>query len=133
MADLNDDRASTFLTDDKTFASVLGQAVWLMSMDPAYKNLPISMIEGRILPPIILRQFKLYSKGKQPVAFLTWAALDEHAAATLDRSGLTGNDLKFWRSGKKITVVDCVSPFTPSESFRKTFFEKSNIPRDVEK
>lgn len=117
MAELSEDRTSTLLADDKTFASVLGQAVWLMSMDEAYKDLPISMIEGRVLPPIVLRQFKLYSKGKQPVAFLTWAMLDKEALASLDRDKLSGNDLKFWRSGNSVTVVDCVSPFNPTERF----------------
>ena len=49
--------------DAKTFSSVLGEAVWLMSMDTTFKAQPIGIIEARILPPIILQQFKLYSKG----------------------------------------------------------------------
>lgn len=116
--------SKAFESDDKTFSNVLGQAVWLMSMDPAYKDLPIGMIEGRILPPIILRQFKLYSKGKQPVAFLTWAMLNEEAIASLDRGKLSGNDLKIWQSGSEVTVIDCVSPFNPSEMFVESFLKE---------
>lgn len=105
--------------DDQTFATVLGQAVWLMSMDPAYRDLPIKVIEGRLLPSILPRQFKLYSKGKQPVAFLTWALVNE--GEELDREALTGNDLKVWRSGSSVAVVDCVSRFNPGEGFVEMF------------
>ena len=122
MTQSNDKNNSSLLTDDKTFANVLGQAVWLMSMDSAYKDLPISMIEGRILPPIILRQFKLYSKGKQPVAFLTWAMVEP--GMELDREVLSGNDLKIWRSGEEVTVVDCVSPFGSGERVKEIIFKE---------
>lgn len=111
-------------TGDKTFSDVLGQAVWLMSMDKDYKHLPIGMIEGRVLPPIILRRFKLYYREKQPIAFLTWALLDEASAANFDPSVLTGNDLQFWSAGTKLAVIDCVSPFVERAIIEEAFLKE---------
>lgn len=114
---------TSILQDEKTFSNVLGQAVWLMSMDKIYKKLPIEMIEGRILPPIMLRQFKLYYKEKQPVAFLTWALLDEPANEVTDLSRFTGQNLKVWRSGSTVSVIDCVSPFADGTIFQEAFLK----------
>lgn len=111
----------SILKEEKTFSNVLGQAVWLMSMDENYKQMPIGMIEGRVLPPIILRQFKLYYKEKQPVAFLTWALLDEPVNKPTDLSRFTGQNLIVWRSGSTISVIDCVSPFADGTIFQEAF------------
>ena len=123
MTDETGDKGG-ILQDEKTFSSVLGQAIWLMSMDDNYKHLPISMIEGRALPPIILRQFKLYYKDKQPIGFLTWALLDQPVTQITDFSAFTGNNLEIWRSGAAITVIDCVSPFNDPALLRERFLQE---------
>ena len=105
----------------ETFGSVLGQAVWLMTMSADHKELPIKVLESRILPALLLKQFKLYFKGKQPVAFLTWASLSETAAEKLDSGALL--ELEDWRSGENLTIVDCVSPFTGVEGVKRTFMK----------
>lgn len=111
--------------DAQTFGSALGQAVWLMTMDPKYRDLPIREVETRVATPIFLQQFKIYLKGKQPVAFLSWALASDEVQAKVE-AGATNLELKDWRSGKNVVIVDCVSPFGPKSLFAQEFLEKNN-------
>lgn len=107
--------------DAQTFGSTLGNAVWLMTMDKRYRDRAISEVEARIATPILLRQFKLYSKDDQPVAFLTWASVTDEAK----EKHAAGNALALedWRAGPNLIVVDCVSPFNSPEVFEQRFLE----------
>lgn len=107
--------------DASTFGSALGQAVWLMTMDKRYRDLPIREIERIAATPIFLRQFKIYSKGKSPVAFLSWAQVTDAVKAKVEVG--TPLELKDWRSGENLVVVDVVSPFNPREVFVERFLE----------
>lgn len=106
--------------DARTFASVLGQATWLMTMSQSHRNLPIRYVEERLSPAILLKQFRLFSKDKQPVAFLTWASVSESIKQRIE-SGGESLALEEWRSGENIIVVDCISPLVPSEEFIRSF------------
>lgn len=108
--------------DAKTFGSVMGQAVWLMTMSKAHRDLPIRTVETLISPAVLLRQFKLYSKGKQPVAFLIWASVTDEVKAKLDAGGQIEN-LEDWRGGPNLVIVDCISPLAPRETFEQTFLD----------
>ena len=106
--------------DPATFGSALGQAVWLMTMSAEHKEQPIKSLEAEVLPAILLQQFKLYSKGNQPVAFLTWASVTDEIKERFD-SGEKKLEIQEWRSGNNVIIVDCVSPFNPKDVFEKTF------------
>lgn len=106
----------------QTFASTLGQAVWLMTMSKDHRDLPISSIEKNAATAIFLRHFKLYSKGKQPIAFLTWASVSDEVKKRIE-SGNNVLELAEWRSGTNIVIIDCVSPFGPTEVFEAKFLE----------
>ena len=107
--------------DAQTFGATMGNAVWLMSMDNRYRDRPIREIEALVATPILLRQFKLYSRGDQPMAFLTWASVSDAVKAKVEAGQpLTLED---WRSGNNIVVVDVVSPFTPAEGVAAKFVE----------
>ncbi len=106
--------------DSETFSSVLGQAAWLMTLSPKHKKMPISTLETEIAPALLLRQFKLASKEKQPVAFLTWAAVSNEILEKVN-SGYKLKDLKEWRSGENIIVVDCICPFFSETAFVEKF------------
>ena len=70
-----------------------------------------------------MQQFKLYSKGKQPIAFLAWATVSDEVKERFD-AGNMALELKDWRSGSNLIVVDCISPFADPdqivEQFRST-------------
>jgi len=108
--------------DPATFGAALGQAVWLMSMSETHKERPIKMIEAEVLPAILMQQFKIYSKNNRPVAFLTWAAVNDKVKARIE-GGDKNLSLADWRCGNNITIVDCVSPFNPTEVFEQEFLK----------
>ena len=106
--------------DAQTFAATMGQAAWLMTLSKSHRDLPMSTLETLVSPAILLRQFKLYSKGKQPVAFLVWASVSDAVKARLE-SGDKTLALADWRSGPNIVIVECISPFNPPETFEQKF------------
>lgn len=112
--------AETHMKDSATFAQVMGNAVWLMTMSKAHRDLPIRVVEDLISPAILIKQFRLFSKDKQPVAFLIWASVSDEVKAKIDAGGYTLH-LSDWRSGPHVVVLDCISPFNPREQFEKQF------------
>ena len=104
----------------KTFAEAMGQAVWLMTMSKAHRDLPIRELERRVALPILLKQFRTFVKDNQPVAFLTWGAVSDAV-----RRRLASGDKEMaetdWRSGPNLMVVDVISPFNSPEVFRQKF------------
>lgn len=114
------DPKDSILRDDKTFASVMGNAVWLMTMSKAHRDLPIRTVEELLSPAILLRQFRLFSKGKQPLAFLIWASVSDEVKARIE-AGDKKLDLEEWRSGSNIVVIDCISPMAPAQKFIDLF------------
>jgi cytolysin-activating lysine-acyltransferase len=111
---------SSKIADKETFASALGQAVWLMSLSKAHRGQPISRIEDVVTPAIFLQQFKIYFKDKKPIAFISWAAVSDEIKARFD-AGDTQLAVDEWRSGKNIVVVECVSPFAAEDQIIKQF------------
>lgn len=108
--------------DSETFASAFGQAVWLMTVSKTHRDLPISEIEAKVSPAILLQQFRIYSKGKQPIAFLSWAAVSDEIAERF-KAGDRRLQPHEWRSGDNIEIVECVSPFARREDVEKQFWE----------
>lgn len=106
----------------QTFGSTMGQVVWLMTMSADHRDLPIREIETRVSAPLLLRQFKLYSKGDQPVAYLAWALVTDEVKARLD-AGDRALELTDWRGGENLVIVDCVSPFAPVETITQQFLD----------
>ncbi|WP_318167884.1 toxin-activating lysine-acyltransferase [Roseobacter sp.] len=116
--------------NEATFASAMGQAVWLMTVSKAHRDLKISDIETQVTPAILLQQFKIFMKGKQPIAFLAWASVSNEVKARFAKGSrqLEPNE---WRSGPNVVVVECVSPFAAADDIEQQFFQslKSGAPR----
>lgn len=68
--------------DAHTFGTALGQATFLMTMSKEHRELPVKDIEQILTTPILLQQFKLYSKEKQPIAFVSWATVTDEIKAS---------------------------------------------------
>jgi hemolysin-activating ACP:hemolysin acyltransferase len=105
-----------------TFASSIGQAVWLMSVSKNHRHIAVGELEAAVTPAIVLQQFKIYLKGKQPIAFLAWASVSDEVKERFEQGGyvLNPND---WRSGSNIIVVECVSPFAERAQIEQQFFD----------
>jgi hemolysin-activating ACP:hemolysin acyltransferase len=102
------------------FISTLGRVTWLMGLCDTHRKMRVSDIEAAIQAPLMFKQLRVFLKGKQPVAALTWA----YASADVVQRVKNGNiklALNEWRSGPEIIVVRCISPFAESDIFIDKF------------
>lgn len=94
---------------------ILGPAVWLAAKETQLKSLPLEAVDGRFLPPILLDQCRLYTRGGIPYAFLTWALVSDAVDARL-RSGQPGLNPHEWQGGEHLWLIDVVAPFGEGET-----------------
>jgi cytolysin-activating lysine-acyltransferase len=94
----------------KTVAQVLGEIAWLMTQSPRHKAVPIGDLEWLVMPAILLRQFRIFYKGEQPVGVALWALADELVARRID-AGDNRLAAVEWKSGSNMRIIDIVAPF----------------------
>ena len=98
-------------------SGILGQAACVMMHSPAHKHMFISDLEWLLVPPIGLKQFRLWRRDNLPVAFASWAFLSEDVAARFADSVKQGQTWgrrlapADWRSGDQLWLIDLVCPF----------------------
>jgi cytolysin-activating lysine-acyltransferase len=103
---------------DKTVSAVLGEIVWLMSQSPEFKQYLISDLEWLVMPPILLRQFRLFYHEGRPAGVVLYARVSPEVAARLDAGAPTLRPAD-WRSGDVMKVVKVIAPFGGGEEFLK--------------
>jgi cytolysin-activating lysine-acyltransferase len=110
------DQAQAQANADKTVSAVLGEIVWLMSQSPEFKQYLISDLEWLVMPPILLRQFRLFYHEGKPAAVVLYARVSPDVAARLDAGApiLRPAD---WQSGGEVKVVKVIAPFGGADSF----------------
>jgi cytolysin-activating lysine-acyltransferase len=94
----------------KTVAQVLGEIAWLMTQSPRHKAIPLGDLEWRVLPALLLRQFRIFYKDEQPVGVVLWALADDLVAKRID-AGDTRLAAVEWKSGGVMRIIDIVAPF----------------------
>jgi cytolysin-activating lysine-acyltransferase len=94
----------------KTVAQVLGEIAWLMTQSPRHKAMPLGDLEWLVMPAILLRQFRIFYKGEQPVGVALWALADDLVAKRID-AGDTRLAAVEWKSGSSMRIIDVVAPF----------------------
>jgi cytolysin-activating lysine-acyltransferase len=94
----------------KTVAQVLGEIIWLMTQSPRHKATPLGDLEWLLMPAILLRQFRIFYKGEQPVGVALWALADELVTKRID-AGDTRLAAVEWKSGSNMRIIDIVAPF----------------------
>lgn len=99
-------------------AEVLGDVVWLMTHSANHKHLFIADLEWLVMPPVMLRQFRLVRGKDKPQAFVTWALLNEEAEQRLV-AGHTRLKPSDWNSGDRAWIVDLIAPFGGQEAVLK--------------
>ncbi|MEM6899201.1 MAG: toxin-activating lysine-acyltransferase [Pseudomonadota bacterium] len=102
---------------DLTVASVFGQITLLMTQSPQHKHLFLSDLEWLVMPPIMLRQFRIFMNKERPVGAVLWALASDEVA---ERAQESARSIKpdEWRSGSRLVIVDVVAPFGSADSFR---------------
>jgi cytolysin-activating lysine-acyltransferase len=94
----------------KTVAQVLGEITWLMTQSPRHKAMPLGDLEWLLMPAILLRQFRIFYKGEQPVGVALWALADELVARRIDAGDKRLAAVE-WKSGGNMRIIDIVAPF----------------------
>ncbi len=89
---------------------VAGPVVWLFMNTPGYKNLFIAELEWRLIPPLVLNQSKIYMKDEAPLAYVSWAFVDDEVEKRL-LQGDNKLSTSEWQSGENLWVIDLVTPF----------------------
>jgi cytolysin-activating lysine-acyltransferase len=94
----------------KTVAQVLGEITWLMTQSPRHKAISLGDLEWLVMPAILLRQFRIFYKGEQPVGVVMWALVDKLVAKRIDAGDRRLTAVE-WKSGTTMRIVDIVAPF----------------------
>lgn len=105
------------------FSRTLGQVTWLMGLSDAHKDLPVRALEGRVQTPLMFKQVRVFTKGKQPIAAVIWASVSNEIEAALEHPDFV-MDLNHWRSGENLVIVDIVSPFVERAKIEILFWEQ---------
>jgi cytolysin-activating lysine-acyltransferase len=94
----------------KTVSQVLGEITWLMTQSPRHKAIPLGDLEWLVMPAILLRQFRIFYKGEQPVGVAVWALADEIVAKRIDANDKRLSAVE-WKNGTHMRIIDVVAPF----------------------
>jgi cytolysin-activating lysine-acyltransferase len=94
----------------KTVAQVLGEIAWLMTQSPRHKAIALGDLEWLLMPAILLRQFRIFYHGEQPVGVALWALADDLVARRID-AGDNRLAAVEWKSGSNLRIIDVVAPF----------------------
>jgi cytolysin-activating lysine-acyltransferase len=94
----------------KTVSQVLGEITWLMTQSPRHKAIALGDLEWLVMPAILLRQFRLFYKGEQPVGVALWALADDLVAKRIDTGDRRLTAVE-WKSGTNMRIAELVAPF----------------------
>ena len=102
----------------KTVSQVLGEITWLMTQSPRHKAIPLGDLEWLLMPAILLKQFRIFYKGEQPVGVAVWALVNEIVAKRIDAGDRRLTAVE-WKSGSDMRIVDVVAPFGGEAEMRE--------------
>lgn len=98
-------------------SAVFEAVVKLFLNSPSHDHLFLSDMKWLVLPPLQLRQCKLYRQQGAPVAFASWAMLSPEAEKDFIRNKRLRP--KDWDSGNRCWLVDMVVPYGGSDQVIK--------------
>lgn len=81
-----------------------------MMVSSLHSKYSIGDVTKNFLPPLDLGQFRMYKKGKTPIALLTWAYLDDETQEKYaDISQQYDLQLDDWKKGKNLWFIDFIA------------------------
>jgi cytolysin-activating lysine-acyltransferase len=112
--------------------SVIGAAAVLAMRSQNHKHLFSGDFEWLIIPPIALKQFRLFRQKKQnaPIAFVSWASVSDEVEKRLLK-GVIKLAPKDWNSGKNLWLIDVISPFVNNKEILKQLAESEFKNTDI--
>jgi cytolysin-activating lysine-acyltransferase len=98
-----------------TVSHMFGEIVWLMSQSPQHKHFSIADLEWMVMPPLLLKQYRLFHNEGRPIGAALWAFLSEEAEAKLSMSPPRLRPEE-WKSGDRCWLVDLIAPGATMEN-----------------
>ena len=99
-------------------SQILGQIVWLAMHSPAHRHLFLTDLEWLVLPPLLLKQFRVFRKNGKPFAYVSWAMVSEEVEQRL-KSGNIKLRPGDWKCGEMPLIVDVLAPFGGGEEVKR--------------
>lgn len=104
----------------------LGEVAWLMTRLETHKHLFMTDLEWLIIPPLSLGQARIWREKGLPVAYASWAYVDDRVAERMGKIGARISPTE-WKSGKQLWLMDVITPFGGAdkvvEELRKEVFK----------
>jgi cytolysin-activating lysine-acyltransferase len=109
-------------------AALLGEIVWLLGRSDAHKHIFLTELDWMVMPPIPLRQFRIWRQNNQPVAYASWAFLSDEASQRFTDGAAAGRVGRLapgeWKSGEQLWLIDFIAPFGGGDAMIKELREK---------
>jgi cytolysin-activating lysine-acyltransferase len=104
--------------------TILGAINWLTIHSPQHRHLFISDLDWAILPPVMLKQFKLFKdQDNKTIAFTSWAKISQDVEDRILKTGNTKLAPADWNSGDKIHLIDALTPFGGNRNIITKLYE----------
>ena len=111
-------------------ASVVGHVTWLMMHSPMHRHLFLTDLEWLLLPPLLLKQFRVYRRDKVPFAFVSWALMTAEVEERF-RNGVRRLKPGDWNAGDRLWLIDFIAPFGGADPVVKDLREKLFPGREI--
>lgn len=103
--------APLMLGGDRSEAEVLGAAVWLWMHSPQHRDFPLYTLPTVLLPIIKHQYYMLVSRDSNPLFFISWMWLNDHAEQRYLTSAEVQIQESDWASGDRLWIRDWIAPF----------------------
>ena len=87
----------------------LEKTLYLFNLSDIHKTCSISDIQAWVIPPLKLKQYRLYEDKDIPLCYVSWAFLDAETMNRYINNTFTLTD-KDWNKGKSLWLTNIVAP-----------------------
>lgn len=101
-------RGGEFAPLSEEMLQVMGGVLFLTQFSELHQRYPVTVLTDRIMPSILLNQFRYHRRGVTPLAFVNWAWLSEDVEKRyLETYSLAPED---WTSGDRLWFLEILAP-----------------------
>lgn len=110
--------------------NVFASAVWLMQLSPRHRHLFLADLEWALMPPLALKQFRLFQRDGIPVALVTWASVSNEVEARLAQGQMRLKPDE-WQSGEHCWLIDLLAPAGSEEGVIRSLVRDALADKSV--
>jgi cytolysin-activating lysine-acyltransferase len=111
-------------------APLLGAATALMMESPAHQHMFLADMKWLLIPPLQLQQFRIFRKGDVPIAYVSWAFLDEDTEKRVSNGQIKLRPDE-WSKGESAWIIDLVAPFGGHDDILKALKKETLKGRKI--